>query len=123
MNEVINLKYNGDHAEDQLDEYDDLLFSERTLSFFRSKLNDFAIDIFLLIAVTNKENKGFIKTRIDDYRDRRFFIDSALTVLEAQGFIKRGKVGTMAPYYLTNRGKQLLGLVIRERKNMSERKE
>lgn len=109
------MEYRGVSPGEKEDNYDDVLYSERTLSFLRSKLDDFAIAIFLKIVKENKDHRGFVKTRLEDYRSKRFYIDHAILILDAQGFIASNKDGTMNPYFLTDRGKQLLNLVINER--------
>lgn len=99
---------------------DELEYNENTLRFLRKKLDDFAIDIFRLVVRENREHKGLVKTRLEDYHNMRKKYDAAFLMLEAQGFIEKKEDGTSTPYYVTIRGRQLGTLLSEERKNKLE---
>ncbi|MGE6755934.1 MULTISPECIES: hypothetical protein [Rossellomorea] len=107
------VKYKGRILDLDTIEYDD-----KTLLFLRKKLDDFTIDIFRLVVNEAKNNNlGLVKTRIEDYSKSRKRYDNSFLMLEAQGFIERKLNGTSTPYYLTERGKQLIALLIEEKRN------
>ncbi|KQN97208.1 hypothetical protein [Paenibacillus sp. Leaf72] len=94
----------------------ELLFNLRELQFFREKLDDFTLNVFRTIVRDNRNHIGTVKTRLENYRGKRFFYDQSFTILDAQGFIEKKNNGTMAPYYVTKRGMQLVQLLLDERK-------
>lgn len=99
---------------------DELEYNESTLKFLRKKLDDFTINIFRQVVSENKNHRGLVKTRLDDYHNMRKKYDSAFLMLEAQGFIEKKEDGTATPYFITVRGRQLGALLSEERRNRLE---
>ncbi|MEQ2529208.1 hypothetical protein WMO40_21265 [Bacillaceae bacterium CLA-AA-H227] len=99
---------------------DELEYNENTLKFLRKKLDDFTINIFRQVVNENRNHRGLVKTRLDDYHNMRKKYDSAFLMLEAQGFIEKKEDGTATPYYITIRGRQLGTLLSEERRKLEE---
>jgi len=101
---------------------DQLEYDEHTLLFLRKKLDDFTINVFRMVVQSNKEHKGLVKTRLENYHSMRKRYDAAILTLEVQGFIEKREDGTSTPYYVTVRGAQLGRLLAKEKK-LRERNE
>lgn len=98
---------------------DQIEYDIQTLRFLRKKLDDFTLNIFRKIVVENKNHKGLVKTRLDNYHSMRKRYDSSFLILEAQGFIEKKEDGTSTPYFITVRGRQL-GTLLSLEKNKKE---
>ncbi|WP_034659314.1 hypothetical protein [Robertmurraya massiliosenegalensis] len=99
---------------------DEIEYNENTLKFLRKKLDDFSINIFRQVVSENRNHRGLVKTRLEDYHNMRKKYDSAFLMLEAQGFIEKKEDGTATPYYITIRGRQLGTLLSEERRKLEE---
>lgn len=93
---------------------DKISYDEDTLRFLRKKLDEFTIELFRLVIKTNASHEGLVKTRLDNYQTMRKRYDASFLILEAQGFIEKREVGPSTPYYVTNRGRQLITLLKQE---------
>ncbi|KAA9014897.1 hypothetical protein [Niallia endozanthoxylica] len=96
---------------------DELEYNIQTLRFLRKKLDDFTIDVFRQTAIENKNHRGLVKTRLENYHSMRKRYDAAFLILEAQGFIEKKEDGTSTPYFVTIRGRQLMTILNKEQKN------
>jgi hypothetical protein len=99
---------------------DELEYDLNTLKFLRKKLDEFTIDIFRKVVIENRNQRGLIKARLEDYHGMRKKYDSAVLILEAQGFIEKKEDGTATPYYVTIRGQQLGTLLSDEKRKTLE---
>jgi predicted transcriptional regulator len=98
--------------------FDTLEYRTDVLLFLRSKLDEFAIDCFKMVARQHNHN-GLIKSKmIEDYSKKRYIYERAFNFLEAQGFIEIKELGNMKPYFITSRGRQLAELIKRESTNI-----
>jgi hypothetical protein len=95
--------------------YEDYEFDKPTLLYFRTKIDEFKIDILREIARENKQHRGLVKTRYKDYRNKRKQYDDAFLVLETLGFIDKKEDGTATPYFVSVRGRQLITLLAEEK--------
>ncbi|MGE8081347.1 hypothetical protein [Peribacillus loiseleuriae] len=98
----------------------DLKYSPEVLQFFRKKLDEFTINIFIQAVRENKEHRGLVKTRLPNYHSMRKKYDAAFLILEYQGFLEKKEDGTATPYYVTIRGLQLGKLIQVENKRKDE---
>lgn len=102
-------------ADEKIGSSDDLQYNKNVLCFLRSKLDDFAIDCFKMVARQHNHN-GLIKSKmIEDYSSKRYIYEKAFNFLEAQGFIEIKELGNMKPYFITTRGRQLVDLILNEK--------
>ncbi|PGT82214.1 hypothetical protein [Bacillus sp. AFS040349] len=99
---------------------DQIEFSMETLRFLRKKLDKFTIEVFRKVLTSNSEHKGLVKTRLENYQSQRKKYDAAFLILEYQGFIEKREDGTMTPYWVTVRGKQLLTILKEEKAKREE---
>lgn len=83
-------------------------YSDNTIRFLRSKLDDFAISCFRSVAKATREGTGLTKTSITNYTEQRKKYDAAFLLLEGQGFIEVKADGVKKPYFLSVRGYQLV---------------
>ncbi|MEG6533227.1 hypothetical protein NSQ82_20270 [Caldifermentibacillus hisashii] len=102
---------NGINEDHQYKDLDRIEYDDDTLIFLRKKLDEFTINIFKMIFEHNKQHRGLVKTRLNNYLRMRKRYDNAFLILESQGFIERKEDGTSTPYFLTVRGRQLMVLL------------
>lgn len=101
-------------AHDPIELEKNLLFSDETLHYFRSKLDEGTLKCFQLVA-DSPGPYGLLRTKIPDFNKNRRVYDLGFTILEAQGFILAEEFGNMRPYFLTVRGQQLNELLRKEK--------
>ncbi|MEW9673590.1 hypothetical protein [Ammoniphilus sp. 3BR4] len=103
-----------EESSNRIVDLDEILFHPEHLLFFRKKMDDFTVEVFKKVVRANKSGHGLIKTRLENYHSQRKHYDRAFTILEAQGFIDKKEDGTCTPYSVTNRGRQLLKMLVTE---------
>jgi hypothetical protein len=86
---------------------ENLRFSKEVLDYFYWKMTEWDKKCLELVAIHSTDPFGLQVMKIEDYKENRRAYDISFTRLEAQGFIRQGKIATMRPYYLTIRGKQM----------------
>lgn len=91
-------------------------FDQHTLKFFRERLDEFTLEIFKQVFISNQNDLGLIKTRLPNYINKRKSYDAAFLILESIGFIEKSEDGARTPYYTTVRGVQLAQLLTNEAK-------
>lgn len=101
-------------------DFEDVLYTEEQLRFLRKKLDDFTIEMFRKVIQENRNQRGLVKTRLEKYQSLRKKYDNSFLILEAQGFIEKKEDGTMTPYYITTRGRQLVKLLKDEKQKREE---
>jgi predicted transcriptional regulator len=95
---------------------DQLLYDEDVIRFLRKKLDNFTLNVFREVLNHNKEHRGLVKTRMENFHNMRKRYDAAFLTLEVQGFIEKREDGTATPYYVTVRGLQLLEILKQDKK-------
>jgi hypothetical protein len=84
-----------------------LLFNDEILAYFRTKLDDFDIQCLELVK-EKSSTRGLRKNDLEEYKSKRKIYDNTFVRLEAQGLIRIIPDGTFRPYFITNRGEQML---------------
>ena len=86
---------------------ENLRYPNDVLAYLAEKLDEHDIHCLELVSLNTSSPFGFQVTKQPDFKEKRRQYDLGLLRLEAQGFIRQLRIGTMRPYYLTVRGEQL----------------
>lgn len=96
-----------------------MTYTDEQLHYLRSKLDKGAVECFQMVVEASGDPYGLLRTKIEDFKDRRRMYDLGFTILLAQGFIRAKEMGNMRPYFLTVRGEQLNELLNSEKRALN----
>lgn len=78
------------------------------IKYLASKLDDKDMEMLRKIYMFRDDPLGYHVSKEPEYRTKRNAYVQSIDKLEAQGFIRKGHVGTFRPIFTTIRGEQLL---------------
>lgn len=89
-----------------------LLYPTDVLQYLASKVDDKDIEMLRKIYMFRDDPLGYHVSKESEYRTKRNAYVQSIDKLEAQGFIRKGHIGTFRPIFTTIRGEQLLKYAI-----------